>query len=73
MDDDIMDDMEKKIIITENYVKINHPILKEICLVCEKKFEVGDEIILAPIQKPLKSVATVMSKPVHRNCYYVKD
>lgn len=41
------------------------------CLVCEKKFELGEKIVLAPIQQPRTGWATVMSIPIHADCYWV--
>ena len=60
------------ILINNDYVEFDHPILKEKCLVCEKQFKVGDNIEMVPIQKSkdgkeFNSVAIM----IHTDCYYV--
>lgn len=42
------------------------------CLVCHKNFELGDKIVLAPIQQPKKGWASVQSIPIHEDCYWIE-
>lgn len=61
------------IIITDKHEEMDHWILKEICPVCEKKFEVEDSIEIIPIQKSktLKEFTSV-AIPIHTSCYYIE-
>lgn len=58
-----------------NEYKVNEAVLngdfKE-CLVCNKKFKIGEAIVLVPIQEPKVGWASVMCIPIHSKCYWVK-
>lgn len=62
----------EEIEIPESYVKMEHPILKEICPICNNIFVVGDKVILVTLQeskddRPINSIGI----PVHTNCHYI--
>ncbi len=57
-----------------NKFKVNKAVIEgnvNKCLVCGKKFKLGEDIVLAPIQKPKKGFETVMCIPIHTKCYWV--
>lgn len=57
--------------IYEEYPK-NHPIFNKMCLVCDKKFKVGDEILLVPIQRSKSNKSfNAVSIIIHVDCYEV--
>jgi hypothetical protein len=54
--------------------KVNEGVLKgrvKECIVCEKKFELEEEIVLAPVQKPRKGFANIMCIPIHEKCFWI--
>ena len=60
------------ILIPEEYEKIGHHILEEVCPVCNKQFKVGDSIEMVPIQKsidgnPFNSETVIL----HTECHFV--
>ncbi|MBU0778097.1 hypothetical protein KKF82_07550 [Patescibacteria group bacterium] len=60
------------ILITEKYKEINHPILKDICTICEEQFKVGDSIEMVPIQKSKNGESfNLIVIMIHTDCYYV--
>jgi len=55
---------------------VNEAVLKgkfNKCPVCDKKFKLGEKIILCPIQEPKQGWASVMSIPIHTKCYWMED
>lgn len=54
--------------VNEGVIESNH----SKCLVCKKKFKLGEKIVLCPIQQPAEGYATVMSIPIHTECYWIK-
>ena len=43
------------------------------CMVCLQKLELGDKIILCPIQKPRKGWGNAISIPIHVGCYWIEE
>ena len=57
----------------ERTFKIGKYMLKEVCPVCNKKFKLGEDIVLCPIQVPKGCyVINAVSLPIHVKCYYVE-
>ena len=43
------------------------------CMVCLKKFKVGEKIFLCPVQRVRQGWGNVISIPIHTKCYWVED
>ena len=41
------------------------------CMVCLKKLKVKEKVVLCPIQKPKSGWDSVISIPIHVDCYWV--
>ena len=55
--------------------EVEEHMLKEKCQVCNKKFKLGEKIILCPIQAPKEEgyYINAMAIPIHTDCYWVED
>lgn len=56
--------------------KVNEALMKrefKKCLVCGKKFQLGEKIVLCPIQEKKLGWATVMAIPIHSKCYWIDE
>jgi len=59
--------MKQEFIAREN-------MLKEKCLVCKKRFKLGERFILCPIQESSgEFYINAMAVPIHTKCYYVEN
>ena len=48
--------------------------LKERCPVCQKRFKLGERIILCPIQDYIgEGFVNAMALPIHLSCYYIQE
>ena len=43
------------------------------CILCDNNFKLGQEIVLHPIQEPIKGFSNVECIVLHKNCYWIKD
>ncbi|MHA1868704.1 MAG: hypothetical protein ACTSXD_11725 [Candidatus Heimdallarchaeaceae archaeon] len=59
----------------KNEYEVNEAVSKgkfKKCLICNKRFKVGEKIVLVPIQEPTTGWTSIMCIPVHSKCYWVK-
>lgn len=43
------------------------------CLICDEEFQLGEKMVLCPIQGKKSGWATVMVIPLHSKCYWIED
>ena len=51
--------------------EVKEHMLKKKCLVCNKKFILGEKIILCPIQASKEGWQNVRAIPIHTKCYWI--
>ena len=58
--------------MSEREFEVGKHMLKKKCPVCDKKFKLGETIVLCPIQVLKEEFGNVMCLPVHTKCYLVE-
>lgn len=57
----------------EKGFEVGKHMLKDKCPVCEKKFKMGEKIVLCPIQEPKGDYfIDARAIPIHTKCYFVE-
>ena len=50
---------------------VGENLLKKKCPICNKKFKIGEKIILCPIQASKKGWTNAVALPIHTKCYWI--
>lgn len=56
----------------EREFKVGRYILKKVCPVCKKKLQLGEKVVLCPMQRVKEGWGNVIAIPVHSKCYWVE-
>ena len=52
--------------------EVGEHMLKDVCPICKANFQIGEKVILCPIQEPSGDFfINAISLPIHTKCYYV--
>lgn len=66
--------MITKTIMKQSEFEVGEHMLKEKCLICNKKFKLKEKIILCPIQAPAIDGEFINARAIslHTKCYFVE-
>lgn len=52
--------------------EVGEHMLKDKCMVCKKKLQLKEKIVLCPIQGVREGFGNVMCIPIHTKCFWVE-